>query len=305
MPARDAEAAQAAADGNCDRSIPVHRMRPGDHAFVSYDDDETRWEVLTAFTWLGLARGEKVIVLPPPGVPEYEVLDRLDAGSPAVAAARRRGQLVISSMAQLIAPDREFTAERQMSRLAEESARAVRDGYRALRAFIDMHWVAALGAAIAAMEHRETHAAHLFTGRPYSEICAYDRRAFTAETLRAMARAHPRTLMERLGSLRAGYPLPQLLHLSGEADAATRERFTAALREAVDRTSVHRRLTVDLTDLHFLSFGCAGDLLSIAHGATGHERITVLCDSYLSLTLRRLGADAVPHLTLAEGRPRC
>lgn len=56
-----------------DRLLPVQRLRPGDHAFVSLGHDEVRWEVVTAFVRLGPADGEKVMVPPCPGVPEGTV----------------------------------------------------------------------------------------------------------------------------------------------------------------------------------------------------------------------------------------
>ncbi|TJZ44071.1 hypothetical protein FCH28_31180 [Streptomyces piniterrae] len=289
-----------ASDTSGDHLIPVQHLRPGDHAFVSYGDDEVRWEVVTAFVRLGLARGEKVLVLPCPGVPGEEVLARIDFPSHSTALARERGQLVLSSMREVIAPDAEFTAARQMARLRAETERATAEGYTGLRAFIDMGWVAALGADVGTMAHRETHADALFAGRPYTEICAYDRRRFDRETVAAMERAHPRALLERLGSLRAVRDAEDALRFIGEADAANRAAFTRSLEIALARTAPSRRLTVDLTRLHFLSVGCATALLAGVSGAVGHELVEVRCDRGQARMLRRLGAGAVPRLAATE-----
>ncbi len=35
------------------RTVGVDRLQPGDHAFFSYSDDETRWEILSVFTAAG------------------------------------------------------------------------------------------------------------------------------------------------------------------------------------------------------------------------------------------------------------
>ncbi|MFE6689430.1 MEDS domain-containing protein [Streptomyces sp. NPDC057743] len=113
------------------RLIPVQPLRPRDHAFVGYGDDEVRWEAVTACVRLGLARGEKALVPPCPGVPTDEVLARIDLPNRSPARARERGQLVIATMRELIRPDAEFTAARQLARL---------------RAFSDMGRVADLGA---------------------------------------------------------------------------------------------------------------------------------------------------------------
>ncbi|MDI2125733.1 MEDS domain-containing protein [Yinghuangia seranimata] len=283
--------------------IPVQRMRPGDHAFVSYGDDEGRWDVLTAFTWLGLAGGERVIVFADPGVPRDDVLARLGADSPELADALGRGQLVLSSMRELIQPERNFTATRQQARLVEETDRAVGDGYRALRAYIDMHWVPALGTDVSAMIDRETHADHLFTDRPYSEICAYDRRWFDDAVLEAMRRAHPCNLLEYVGALHAEHT-SGVVRFAGEADLATRERFTAAVAVAMAAARGHA-LTVDLTHLHFLSAGCAGDLLRAAAAVSGPARVDIRCSPFQAGLLRNLGARETVRLVLSETGAGC
>ncbi|MEU1539604.1 MEDS domain-containing protein [Actinacidiphila glaucinigra] len=289
------------------RVVPVQRMRPGDHAFVSYDGDDTRWDVLAAFARLGLAAGERVMVFAAPGVPDPEVLAHLgpadDAGRPGdadawVRSARRSGQLVLSSMRELISPEDEFTAVRQQGRLTEETDRAVRDGYAGLRAYIDMHWVRDLGAPIDAMVHRETHADHLFAGRPYAEVCAYDRRWFAGDVLDAMAQAHPRNLLARLGALYATRTEGRL-RLLGEADLGTRERFHGVVADTLRRTAEGGHLVLALRDLHFLDVGCAAELLTLV-AAAGERgvRVEVRCSAFHLALLRRLGAAALPGLTL-------
>ncbi|GAA0480229.1 hypothetical protein GCM10010361_51280 [Streptomyces olivaceiscleroticus] len=287
------------------RLIPVHHMRPGDHAFVSYDNDEARWDVLTAFTRLGLARGERVIVFPRPGLPEEEVLARLDFPHRTTATARIEGQLVLSSMRRLISPDHVFTADRQWSRLREETAQAVAEGYTGLRTFIDMHWVPELDADVRTMMHRESHAEDLFTGRPYSEICAYDRRWFTPEVLTAMAEAHPRNLLEKLGTLRTERTPDGALRFVGEADAATKRPFLTALELALVQSTGAGRLTLDLIPLHFLSVGCATGLLTRVQDASGHHRVEVRCGPVQLRLLHQLGATSIPRLTLSEVARPC
>ncbi|MEV0601877.1 MEDS domain-containing protein [Streptomyces sp. NPDC050315] len=294
-----------AGDSTRDRVIPVHQMRPGDHAFVSYDDDEIRWDVLTAFTRLGLARGERVIVFPRPGLPEEEVLARLDFPNRTTATARIRGQLVLSSMRRLISPDPAFTADRQWSRLREETAQAVAEGYTGLRAFIDMHWVPDLGADVHTMMHRESNADDLFKGRPYSEICAYDRRWFAPEVLTAMAEAHPRNLLEQLGALHSERAPDGALRFVGEADAATKQPFLTALELALAQAAAAGRLTLDLSRLHFLSVGCAAGLLTLVQGANGLSRVEVRGDPVQLRTLQRLGAASISRLTLSEVTRPC
>lgn len=66
------------------------------------------------------------------------------------------------------------------------------------------------------------------------------------------------------------------------------------------RRAAARRLTVDLSRLHFLSVGCAVSLLRPARGAAGHGLIEVRCDRGQCRLLHRLGAGTVPRLVLTE-----
>ncbi|MGW7050680.1 MEDS domain-containing protein [Streptomyces sp. NPDC054887] len=279
--------------------MPVQAMRAGDHAFLSYEDDEDNWDALVTYVRTGLARGEKVMVFAAPQLDPDAVRARLDATSRLLAEARGRGQLTNSSMRALIRPDRGFTPERQWERLREETALAVAQGYRGLRAFIDMHWVADLDADVGTMMYRESHAGHLFQKRPYHEICSYDRRAFDDDVLDAMSDAHPRSLLGSLGELRVVHA-HESVRVAGEADHATRGAFLRALGEALERTAGSGRLLVDLLPLHFLAVRCALDLVDHIAGATGHDGVEVRCGAAQAELLRRLGSERVRRLTLTE-----
>ncbi|MCZ4123301.1 MEDS domain-containing protein [Streptomyces sp. H39-S7] len=282
----------------------MQRTRSGDHCFVSYDDDESNWDVLTTFAWTGLARGEKVMVFAAPQVSEDELLSRLEADSPLTAGVSARGQLVLTSMRSLIRPHRAFTPERQWQRICEETALAGRQGYTGLRTFIDMHWVRDLGADLNVMMQRECHAEHLFTGGSYSEICAYDRRWFDDDVLAQMCRAHPVNLLTRLGELRAVHG-DGSLRLIGEADLATGAQFGAAVGGALARTAGSRELVLDLTELSFLSVRCADDLLRLVGAADGHDRVEVRCEAGQLRVLRALGEYAPGRLVLTGAGRRC
>ncbi|KUF19347.1 MEDS domain-containing protein [Streptomyces silvensis] len=292
----------AAAAGSASAgTIPVQQLRAGDHAFAGYGDDEAGRDVVAAYAWAGLANHEKVMVFAAPQLTEGEVWRRLDAPGPLLGAARDRGQLVVSSMRALIHPARGFTPRRQWQRIEEETDRALAEGYRGLRTYIDMHWVGDLDADIAVMMYRESHAEHLFTDRPYTEICAYDSRCFSPDVLAAMHRAHPCRLLPHLGALHTEHAA-NVVRLVGEADIATREQFTAAVREGLARSAEARRLTVDLSRVSFLSAACSVDLLRLATSAA-HDLIEVRCRSAVARILRRADADHIPNLLISEVSP--
>ncbi|MDX6341323.1 MAG: hypothetical protein QOH87_1461, partial [Trebonia sp.] len=63
------------------RAVGVDRLRPGDHAFFAYSDDETRWEILSVFTQQGFARDEKVGLLVDVGHTAGWVAERVAGGA--------------------------------------------------------------------------------------------------------------------------------------------------------------------------------------------------------------------------------
>jgi anti-anti-sigma regulatory factor len=279
-------------------TLAVERMRLGDHAFAHYADDDVRWEVPAAFTFRGLAHGEKVIVMMDPECSADDAYARLAAYGGRADEARASGQLVFSSMRELIRPDQSFMAARQLSRLREETERACQQGFAGLRTVIDMAWVNDLGADVEDVMHREKHADSLFGSRRYAEICAYDRRRFDPDVVEEMRVSHPVTLLERPGDLQAHHA-PGEVHLIGDADVATADIF----REAVSLACGAPRggqVLVNLTQLCFLSAGCAGDLLRLIGQASACDKVVVRCCHPQTGILRRLRAMWTSRLELEE-----
>ena len=255
------------------RTIAVERMRLGDHAFAHYADDDVRWEVPAVFDFRGLSRGEKVIVMMDPGCSADDACERLAGGG--ADDARDRGQLVFSSMRELISPRKSFTARRQLDRLRQETELARHEGFAGLRTVIDMAWVDDLRMDVEGVMHREKHADSLFETRQYAEIRTYDRRWFDPAVLEEMRVSHPVALLERPGDLQAHHA-PGELYLIGDADMATGDIFRAAVSVAFEAPP-GRQALVDLTRLCFLSAGCAGDLLRLIGQTAACDKVVVRC----------------------------
>jgi anti-anti-sigma regulatory factor len=277
-------------------------MRPGDHAFLCYGTQYDGgachggavdgWDVLSAFVWSGLAHGEKVLVIPPPRLAENAVWARIQqAPGLLLATSRASGQLSLTSMRELVGPGDPPTAEQGTQRVREETEAARRDGYSGLRAYIDMGWLDGLGIGPDAMLERERSRGHLFTDGFYSEICAYDRRRFSAAFLDAVCRTHPHNLLSSLGQLHSLHDTGTL-RLIGEADMATRDRFLEALSAGLSHTGTGPRLTVDLTGLTFLGTECAADLVDVLGSAPGRRTVRVRCTAHNAALLYRLGANS-------------
>jgi anti-anti-sigma regulatory factor len=280
-------------------TIAVERMQLGDHAFAHYADDDIRWEVPAVFAHRGLSQGEKVVVMMDPRCSADDACERLAAYVVGVEDARDRGQLVFSSMRELISPEKSFTAGRQLDRLRQETELARQEGFAGLRAVIDMAWVDDLGMDVEGVMQREKHADSLFESRQYAEICSYDRRWFDPAVLEEMRVSHPVALLERPGDLQAHHAAAGELYLIGDADMATGDIFRAAVSVAFAAPPGGQAL-VDLTGVCFLSAGCAGDLLRLIGQAGAVDKVVVRCRPPQARILRRLRVMWTGGLELAE-----
>jgi hypothetical protein len=283
-------------------TIPVERMRLGDHAFAHYADDDVRWEVPALFANRGLSRGEKVIVMMDPGCSDDDACERLAAYVGGIDDARARGQLAFSSMRELISPEKSFTVRRQLDRLRQETDLARHEGFAGLRTVMDMAWVQDLAMDVEGVMDREKHADSLFESRQYAEICSYDRRQFDPAMMEEMRLSHPVALLERPGDLQAHHA-PGELYLIGDADMATGDIFRAAVSVAFETPG--RQALVDLTRLCFLSAGCAGDLLRVIGQCRGCEKVVIRCRAPQARILRRLQVMWPDDLVLEEETGDC
>jgi anti-anti-sigma regulatory factor len=276
-------------------TLAVDQLRLGDHAFVEYGDDDLRWEVAVAFAGRGYACGDKVVIVPDPAMPSADARERVAADG-VLGQALAGGQVICTSMREMISPDLRFSAPRQLLRLGEAARAARREGYAGLRLFIDMRWVYDLDFDIGSMIGWENGAHELFARGDVAAVCGYDRRAFAPEVVRAMRADHPAALLERPGELGA-YPSAQGCHLIGDADVATRPSFSAVIATALD-AAAGGRVLLDLSRLCFLSAGCASDLLRLA-GQARCDQVVVRSSPAHARLLRQLGAAGVSGLVLA------
>jgi hypothetical protein len=121
--------------------------------------------------------------------------------------------------------------------------------------------------------------------------------------IEAMRAGHPVVLLERLGELQAYHSINGL-RLIGDADMATKDRFSAALRTALADTADIGRLMLDLSPLTFLSVGCAADLLRLVARADGYGRVDLHCSPFHAHVLRKLGAVEIGRLTITTTQER-
>jgi anti-sigma regulatory factor (Ser/Thr protein kinase) len=269
-------------------------------------DVEARWEVLTAFAQLGLARGEKVmLILDPDDLNDDDAVARLDGGTGHVAAARGCGQLVVARNTPFYFPDGRFDADQLRKGYAAATEQAVTDGYRGLRVTISMSWSPRAGWSDEELLAWESSVEQLFTASPFAALCWYDRERFSEGMLAGARRVHPVTVLDGLGSLEVTRH-PTRTRIAGSAELGTRKEFGRILGAALARRPDHGPLHVelDLADLCHMDARCAWMLIDLAVSLPPRDRLVVRCLRTLEMVLRGLGADGVPQLELVvAGRP--
>ncbi|MDX2598837.1 MEDS domain-containing protein [Streptomyces caniscabiei] len=285
-----------------ERTVPVERLRLGDHACMGPGDlegaGESPWKVFTAYTRTSLARGEKVLlVMDPDDMSDDEVVALLDRGSGQVAAARDDGQLSVRRNTEIYVPDGRFEERRTIDTYAAEVDRACDEGWAGLRVTADMSWAPRVNLGHDRLLDYEASVAPLFADPLFTAICWYDRQRFDDALTSRVGKVHPLRVMERLDSLEV-IGTPDGGRMAGTAELGTRSEFVEALREALEHRddSGPSHFVLDLRDLCFMEAHCAWQLISLAASLPAGSEVTVRCGELLGLVLEQLGADEVPQL---------
>ncbi|MFF6782617.1 MEDS domain-containing protein [Streptomyces sp. NPDC012510] len=294
-----------------ERTVPVERLRLGDHACMGPTDvaggggrdggGESPWKVFTAYTRTSLARGEKVLlVMDPDDLTDDEVVALLDRGSGQVVAARAGGQLSLKRNTEIYAPDGRFLEQRTIDTYAAEVDRACDEGWSGLRIAADMSWAPRINLGHDRLLDYEASVAPLFADPLFTAICWYDRQRFDDDFTARVGKVHPLLVMEQLDSLEVTEP-PDGGRISGTAELSTRTEFVEALREALERRddSGPSDFVLDLRDLCFMEAHCAWQLISLASSLQAGSKVTVRCGELLGLVLEQLGAGEVPQLVVS------
>ncbi|UUU34166.1 MEDS domain-containing protein [Streptomyces sp. CA-210063] len=297
-----------------ERTVPLERLRLGDHACMGPGDiegaGESPWKVFTAYTRTSLARGEKVLlVMDPEDLTDDEMVSLLDRGSGQVVAARADGQLSLKRNTEIYVPDGRFQEQRTIDAYAAEVDRALDEGWAGLRITADMSWAPRVNLGHDRLLDYEASVAPLFANPLFTAICWYDRQRFDDDLTARVSKVHPLRVMERLDSLEVT-ETPDGGRIAGTAELSTRTEFVEALREALEHRddSGPSHFVLDLRDLCFMEAHCAWQLISLAASLPAGSEVTVRCGELLGLVLEQLGAGEVPQLVVSvegdEAGPR-
>jgi len=290
------------AEGLHGRAVGVDRLQPGDHAFFSYSDDETRWDVLSVFTQQGFARDEKVGLLVDVGYSADWVAERVAGDPRAARRALRGGQLVVSNAPRFARGG--FDAARLVEGARRRLDTVLAEGYTGLRSASEMSLALApidhLGQAV---EYEIVLHASLFSEQQrsrYTALCYWDERLFgETDAMKEARSVHPVVLLPRIGTLHATVS-GNRVSLTGESDLASRDEFDAALRTLAVLPAT--TLVLDIADLSFFDAYSASAVLRLAAELTAPRRLEVHCRGAQRRLLHVLGGRSITQLSIITMR---
>jgi hypothetical protein len=271
-------------------TLAVDQLEPGDHACLTFSEPQERLDLLAAFVSAGFARDEKVVCYTDAvGVDELR------------ADLRRRGvpakETVVPSR-RLWGEDSAPDAKIMVAGLAEEMARAGREGRTGLRITADMCWAARPQVGAEQLLAFENEVTKLFADGRLTAVCEYDRESFDPVTLAYATRVHPRTVAATVYHedpvLRiCRQHVPPGVRVAGELGHGRADVLRDALAEAV---RLDRDVHVNLSSLNLLDAGAAAVIVRTAPSLPPARHMIVVCDDRIGRTLEAAGAPGVPQL---------
>jgi anti-anti-sigma factor len=280
-------------------AVPVDRLNSGDHACLTFTDPEERLDIVAAFVAGGIDQGDKIICYT--DSIEVDELSRqlLDREVP-VAGPLEQGRLTVVRSERAWSASGRPDATEMIDHLADELARAGREGYPGLRITADMCWAIRPQAGAEQLLSFESEVGKLFAEGRLTAICQYDRQNFDPVTLAFAARVHPRTVAATVYHedpvLRiCRQHVPPGVRVAGELDYTRAGALSDALAEAV---RLDRDVHLNLNDLRFIDAGAASVILHAAANLPAPRRMFVICQEPIDRTLTLAGASDVPELRM-------
>jgi anti-anti-sigma regulatory factor len=277
----------------------VDQLQSGDHACITFSDEEERLDIVAAFVSDGLRCGQRVLCLTQALTPDAMTTAMLGRGLP-VDAAARSGQLTVASSSEMFLADGRFAPDRTLEVLSGQIDQAERQGYDGLRVASDMGWALGPVSGVEQLVDFEGTVGRLLADRRATAVCQYDRHGFDPVSLASVTAAHPRTVAAVVYHedpvLRiCRQHVPPGVRLAGELDGSRIEPLRLALTEAM---RLDGDIHVNAGQLRFIDAASAGVLVQVALALPAGRRMAVVCRPLTCKVLVALRADEIPHLRL-------
>jgi len=275
----------------------VDAVNPGDHACLTFSDQDERLDIVAAFVSDGLDRGDQVVCVTDT-LPPDALAAQLNERGVDTEATLRRGQLRLLTCDETWLIDGGVSARRMVKLLGDQLAEAAAGNYPGLRVTADMQWATRPLAGADELITFEREVASLFAGGRLTAICEYDRNSFDPVTLAFAAGSHARTVAAisyhddpvlRI----CRQHRPPGLRLAGEIDYTRLDVMLEALGEAV---RLDHDINVNLVHLHFMDAAIAGALVRAAAALDGGRQMIVRCGQVVAKVLDLAGAGGVAQL---------
>ncbi|MBU7048254.1 MAG: PAS domain S-box protein [Theionarchaea archaeon] len=169
----------------------LKKLNPHDHLCLVYDTEEEWYSAIITFIALGLERNEKCIYVVDTHTAN-QICDYLREEGINVDAVEASGQLVILHETEAYTRDGVFDPDKMIALLAEETKKAISEGYSALRVTGEMSWaLRGHPGSEAIIEYEAKLNMDFFPHYPCLAICQYYRRLFDPRIIRHVIMTHP------------------------------------------------------------------------------------------------------------------
>jgi hypothetical protein len=274
----------------------VDLLNPGDHACLTFSDEEERLDIVAAFVRNGLSAGHRVLCYTSAYAPA-ELRDRLSDRGVLTSDDTQPGQLDLRP-AQAWLAGAGFQPATVLGELSGAIDLARADGYPGLRVAADMGWAADPVVGVEHLVTFEKQVSQMFADAQVTAVCQYDRQQFDAVTLASTTAVHScavaATVYHDDPMLRiCRQHSPGGIRVSGELDYTAMDAFREALVEAV-RLGEH--VHVNLGQLRFIDAASAGALVQVAATLPVGRLVTVVCRRLVGTVLQHVSAGQVPTL---------
>ena len=212
-----------------DVASTIRNLSLGDHLCCLYETEDEHRAILTPFIRSGLERGEKVLYIVDARTAEA-VFSSLNEKGLDVSASLAAGQLAVADSRDTYTREGRFDPDRMLDLLQCETARALEEGYTALRLTGEMSWaLRGLPGSDRLMEY-EAKLNRFFPMNAAIGLCQYDMRRFDPAILLDVLATHPIAIVRSQGYDNMYYVPPEEF-LGANREQAELERRLRNLEE--------------------------------------------------------------------------
>ncbi|MDF9408945.1 MAG: Cyclic di-GMP phosphodiesterase response regulator RpfG [Pelotomaculum sp. PtaB.Bin013] len=168
----------------------LQMIKPHNHLCLIYDTPEEWYDIVIPFFLLGLEQGDKCIYIADASTAD-QIRVFLNEEGVNVAAVESSGQFVILTITEIQPEDGIFDPDQMISLLKKETAKAMHEGYNAIRITGEMTRFLQVGTDASKLIEYEAKLNYFFPEYPCVSICQYNRKETAPEIIKEVIMTHP------------------------------------------------------------------------------------------------------------------